>query len=560
MKLNYNLLSKYEVKDVPLLEYPRPQMVRDSYINLNGKWKFAVSTKDSIEQIFKDEILVPYTIESYLSGINMRIPDKYYLIYLKEFSIQKDFIKDITILHFGAVDQICDIYLNDKKIFHHEGGYLPFQIELRNLELNNKLYVVVEDTNSYDYPTGKQRKKRGGIWYTPISGIWQTVWLESVSFDHIKDFRITPNIDLNKVSFSIDSNSYSVEVTILDKGKVIAKETCINEIDIKIENPHLWTPEDPYLYYVILKSENDTVKTYFAMRKFSLSEDKFLLNNKPYFINGLLDQGYFSDGIYTPASYDLYKDDILTMKSLGFNTLRKHIKIEPLMFYYYCDTLGMIVFQDMVNLGEYSFYKDTLLPLLGKKKLPSVNVNYSQQETFISHSKATISYLYNVPSIAYYTIFNEGWGQFDGDKLYDILKELDPTRIYDSTSGWYRQSKSDVASYHIYFKPLKINKETKPIFISEFGGYSYKDIDHSFNLSKTFGYKKFKTLEEFNDAFIRLYKEEVIPLKDKIAGVIYTQVSDVEDETNGLLTYDRKVLKVNKDTIKPIMDILTKDN
>lgn len=560
MKLNYNLMSKYEVNNPPLEEYPRPQMVRDSYLNLNGKWNFAISKFNSIEQEFKEEILVPYPVESSLSGICIRIPNKYYLIYNKKFNIEKGFLHEYTILHFDAVDQVCDIYFNKKKVMHHEGGYLPFSCHVLAKEGINEIDVVVDDSNSYNYPTGKQREKRGGIWYTKVSGIWQSVWLESVSYDYIKSFKISSDLDSGEVSFDFDTQATSVEVFVYEDEKLLCSDKGLMNIKIKIDNPKYWSPENPFLYKVVFRTNYDTVKSYFAFRKFSIKDNKFYLNNKPYFVNGLLDQGYFSDGIYTPASYEAFKDDILTMKELGFNTLRKHIKIEPMMFYYYCDTLGMLVFQDMVNLGKYSFFKDTALAFLGKKKAPYKSLSVEQKNTFTKHSKETVNYLFNVPSVVYYTIFNEGWGQFDADKMYDILKNVDSTRIYDATSGWYRETKSDVASYHIYFKPLKIKEETKPIIISEFGGYSYKDLDHSFNLSKTFGYKKFDSKEEFNEAFINLYKNEVIPLKDKLAGIIYTQVSDVEDETNGLLTYDRKVLKVNKEVVKPLMEELTKDN
>ena len=561
MKLNYDLETPFSPKDIdhPLMEYPRPHFRRDSYLNLNGIYNFEINQTGGIPKSFTEEILVPYPVESSLSRIKRRITDKDYLIYSKEFYVEESFIKDKTILHIDAVDQVADVYINGVKVGHHEGSYLPFIKEVFINPGTNRLDVVVKDLNSYKYPIGKQRKKRGGIWYTPISGIWQSIWMESVSWDYIKNLRITPNIDLGVVDFNIDTEAKEIYLSIFDEGNLIFSEKIDKNYTFKMNNPKYWTPENPHLYDIEIKTENDLVKSYFGYRKFSLMGKHFMLNNQPYFINGLLDQGYFSDGIYTPRDYMAYLNDIKEMKALGFNALRKHIKVEPMMFYYYCDTLGMLVLQDMVNVGKYSFFKDSVLPIVFKcNTMPYSNMNEEKKKNFIAHSKDIINYLYNVPSISYYTIFNEGWGEFRNDSLPFELKNLDPTRIYDYTSGWYHFGFEDLISYHIYFKKLRIKESDKPIIISEFGGYSYKDINHSFNLSKTFGYKKFKTRDGFEEAFIHLYLDEVFPIKDKIIGVIYTQVSDCEDETNGILTYDRRVCKLNRDKIKPIMDRLKK--
>jgi beta-galactosidase/beta-glucuronidase len=283
---------------------------------------------------------------------------------------------------------------------------------------------------------------------------------------------------------------------------------------------------------------------------------RVLLNGKPYFFNGVLDQGYFSDGIYTPASPKEYENDILAMKSLGFNTLRKHIKVEPEEFYYQCDRIGMVVFQDMVNNGKYSFLRDTALPTIGIKKLPEswIKRTSAQKDAFVEGMRRTVNQLYNHPSVCYYTIFNEGWGQFDSDKMFYLLKELDSSRIIDTNSGWFGGHKSDVESNHIYFKKIKLKKSNKPLILGEFGGYSYKIKEHSANLKKTYGYKLFDDGEKFEDALISLYENEVISeIENGLCGAIYTQLSDVEDETNGFLTYDRKICKVNCDKVRLVM-------
>ena len=307
-----------------------------------------------------------------------------------------------------------------------------------------------------------------------------------------------------------------------------------------------------------LKSGNDTVRSYFALRTVSIEnvngKPYILLNEKPYFFHGLLDQGYFSDGIYLPASPEGYRFDIQTMKSLGFNMLRKHIKIEPDIFYYECDRLGMIVFQDMVNNGKYHFLLDTALPTIGLKKGISHPADKRRQTLFESSAKETLSHLYNHPCVCYYTIFNEGWGQYDADRLYDELKAFDPTRIFDTTSGWFTEKKSDVKSEHIYFKKIQLSEGERPLVLSEFGGYSYKVSGHAFNLSKNYGYRFFDKQDAFMNAIETLYHTEILPMiREKgLCATVLTQVSDVEDETNGLLTYDRQVLKVDKSRMQAI--------
>lgn len=549
--MNYHILdTKYtnEINENKIWnEYPRPQLVRDSYINLNGFWDYKISKINNIPNKYDGKILVPFPIESKLSHVQKTLQNNDYLYYRRYFCLNKEFIKDIVILHFDAIDQISTIYLNGKELLTNEGGYIPFEIDItKYLNENNELIVKVIDNLDQKFPYGKQSKKRGGMWYTPISGIWQSVWIESVNKEYIKNIKITPNIDENEVKIIVNNINEILEVKINEEHDININN---NEITIKIKQPILWFPDNPYLYKFDIITKYDNISSYFALRKISIGKrDDYsciMLNNKPYYFNGLLDQGYYSDSIYLPATIQGYIDDIKQMKELGFNTLRKHIKIEPLLWYYLCDSIGMIVWQDMVNNSPYRFLHDTVFPTIAFRNLQG-NAPKENQNIFINTMKSTINLLYNQPSIVLWTIFNEGWGQFNGDELYNILKLIDNTRIIDTASGWFKTRNTDVESLHTYFKKISINKSDKPIILSEFGGYSYKIKEHSFNLNKEYGYKFYKNKNDFNNAIYNLYFDEILPLLNKgLCGSIYTQLSDVEDETNGILTYDRKINKIN---------------
>lgn len=550
--------------ECPWNEYPRPSMVRKSFFCLNGAWDFAVLDAKE-EPKYNQKILVPFPAESLISGVQAEIPEGSVMHYRRSFSLPPHFAdNDCLILHFGAVDTICDVYLNGKHILHHEGGYLPFSADVSDAiaDGENELYVKVVDNLSQLYPYGKQRKDRGGMWYTPTSGIWQTVWMECVPKNHIEKLKITPS--MSEVKIEVVGGEEKKRLTLLDSGEVI--EFSGSEITVTVKDAKLWSPEEPNLYRFTLLAGEDKVESYFALREITTATvdgvPRILLNGKPYLFNGLLDQGYFPDGIFLPATSKGYEDDIRTAKRLGFNMLRKHIKVEPEIFYHLCDKLGMVVFQDMVNNSGYSYIFDTVLPTIGMKRFPDKHLHKDKRsrKIFEEHMYATMEHLYSFPSVLYYTIFNEGWGQFLADRMYEKAKKFDPTRIIDSTSGWFVRSKSDVDSRHVYFKAVKIGRVTdKPVVISEFGGYSHRVDGHLFG-SNNYGYSIFEKVEDFTDAFLKLYSDEIKPLIEKgICALVYTQISDVEDETNGLITYDRKIIKPNVDKTNAIMQELYKN-
>ena len=533
--------------------YPRPQMKRDLFYLIKENWT-----------LNGKPIRVPYVPQSVLSEYEGEVGNT--LIYETVFTVPETFIKERILLHFGAVDQLAEVWLNDVLLGSHEGGYLSFSFDITEVvkrDGENRLVVKVTDELDKDYPYGKQCVMRGGMWYTPTSGIWQNVWLENVSDNYIESLKITP--DLEGIALEVyrsEQASISAEIT-LHTGEVVTKTfedegpfnislTEFKDADGNPYVPKLWSPEEPYLYTMRITAGEDEVETYFALRTIEIKDIKGVsrvcLNNKPIFMHGVLDQGYFSDGIFLPAEEEEYERDILRMKELGFNMLRKHIKIEPECFYYYCDKYGMLVMQDMVNNGEYSFIRDTALPTIGfKKKSDKTMGTFKREKIFIAHMEGTVRQLYNHPCIVAYTIFNEGWGQFNSDEMYDRVKALDGTRLIDSTSGWFAQKKNDFDSEHIYFRTKKLKIKKRPLFVSECGGYSLAVEEHLFNPKKAYGYGKTKDSHELTETIATMYRKMLIPAIAKGAcGCIYTQLSDVEDEINGLYTYDRKVCKVEK--------------
>lgn len=499
------------------MNYPRPQMKRSEWLPLDGEW--TVNGKPG---------LVP----------ECRTEEK--LIYEKNFTYRKQ--NDRTLLHFGAADQVAEVWLNGCYLGKHVGGYLPFTFEITEaLQEENLLRVEVTDFLDHTYPYGKQRKDRGGMWYTPVSGLWKSVWLESVPETYISEVKITP-----------DLKGANLEIRI-----VSSEGTETEQERIDIEAPELWTPEYPKLYTHTVKRGEDEVEIYFALRTVTVGKvngvNRVLLNGEPIFLHGVLDQGYFRDGLLTPRDESEYEKDVLRMKELGLNLLRKHIKIEPEAFYYACDRLGMLVMQDMVNSGEYRYFRDTVLGTVGVSLSDRKKTTDARMEFFISHSEETVRHLCNHPCIIAYTIFNEGWGQFESDRIYERLKALDSTRLYDSTSGWFAQKKSDFDSEHIYFRLKKLRPRQRPLLVSECGGYSF-NLDSQ---KETYGYGKCASREELADRIEKLYDKMILPAIAKgCCGCIYTQLSDIEDEINGLYSYDRTVCKADRERMLAIADRL----
>lgn len=548
-------------KNCPLAEYPRPQFVRNSYINLNGCWKCEFSKSSELPSDFKTDITVPFSPETPLSGVGRVLEPSEYLHYEKRFDIPSNFNKGRVFIHFGAVDQIADVYLNGVHIGSHSGGYTPFSFEITDniKEGENRLNVTVRDfSDTKQYSRGKQKFNRGGIWYSPQSGIWQTVWLESTPKEYLHSVKITPDFDNEQVRFDFEADA-EVLVSVYD-GDMLIAETA--EKVVRIPNFKPWSPESPFLYNVVFSCGKDRVRSYFGMRKFSVGKDengmpRLFLNNKPYFHNGLLDQGYYPDGFLTPPSNEAMEYDVKAVKKMGFNMLRKHIKIEPLLWYHYCDVNGILVWQDMVNGGGKYGLEVSVLPFIGVN-LDDTNyktfkrTDASQRESYYKELREMLDALYNCPCIAVWVPFNEGWGQFDSAKAYKFIKEFDKTRVVDSTSGWHDRGVTDVISKHIYFTPIKVKAGAKPYVLSEFGGFSHRVNEHTFN-NKMFGYKIYNSPESLAKAYKKTFEKVIIPQISKgLSATVYTQLTDVEDELNGLLTYDRKVVKIPVDILKKI--------
>ena len=540
------------LRGTPWQVYPRPQMRRERFLNLNGAWDFSVNYEKM------GQIRVPFCPESRLSAIGKHFEEGSLLCYQRTFRLPEGFQKGRVILHIGAADQRADVFVNGKAAGCHKGGYDAFSFDITPfLQEENVLQICCfDDLQDQTYPYGKQvlPEKRGGMWYTPVSGIWQSVWLESV-----------PETCIEKLH--VENRGYSVKISIEPAlaGTVTVPQLgtfqlAEGSVTITPDNPHLWSPEDPYLYDFTVEAGEDRVESYFAIRCLEIQKvgtfPRLCLNGKPYFFHGLLDQGYWPDGLLTPAAPRCYADDILMMKKLGFNTLRKHIKVEPEEFYYQCDKLGMVVFQDMVNNGRYSFFRDTTLPTLGVQKLPDGGINRDDKtrRMFLRSMEGTAAQLGNHPCILYWTIFNEGWGQFCANEAYEKLKALDETRWIDTTSGWFRRKKSDVDSRHVYFRKVRLGGDgKKPLVLSEFGGKTWRAEGHVFNPDKTYGYGACPDQEALGQAVEALYREEILPCVGQgLCAAIYTQVSDVEDEINGLLTYDRKLEKLTPERMLPL--------
>ena len=556
----------------PLSEYPRPQFVRDSYICLNGYWEYAIRKEENIPDCFDGQILVPYSPEVEKSGVSKTVMPDDYLFYRLKTTIPSNFIKDKVFLHFGAVDQIAEVFINGQFAIKHIGGFLPFNVDIKPFLKDENLEIVlrVKDTTNTSYhSSGKQSLKPEGIWYKAQSGIYMPVWMESVNKGYIESLKITPNIDENNVTVRFKSEMKEAKLKL--NYKVYDVEADKDNV-IEIENPKLWSPESPSLYEFKIYNEVDEVSSYFAMRKISLIRNKdnrlvIALNNQEYFMKGVLDQGYYQDGLLTPNSDEDYINDINLIKSLGFNASRKHIKIESLRWYYHCDGLGLLVWQDFVNgCTKYNFWLNQV-PLFVRYKISDKKHKAFFRENEEGRKEAyqefldTIDLLYNSPCIVLWTIFNEAWGQFDAKEIYEKLKLIDSTRLYDHASGWHDQGSGDFKSMHIYKWKVKVPSKHKigerAFICSECGAYILDRRLKEAKKKEGFIYLLFNNKEDFQKEYERFIKEEIIPAKNNgMSAFIYTQISDVEEEMNGFISYDRKEIKVDIDKIKAINDLI----
>lgn len=552
----------------PLQEYPRMQLQRDSYLSLNGVWEYQiVKSENELSKENWKEIVVPFALGSKLSQVEEELHADEFLYYRKHFLYEKT--ENNVILNFEAVDQITEVYLNGVLVGEHRGGYTPFEFDItRFVKEDNELIIKVSDpSDSGLYAYGKQKVKHGGMWYTPSSGIWQSVWIEELQKEYISDIKITPDYDHSCVYLNLAGKYEQAVITVVANGEVVHRGVTVEkEYKIVLDDFHPWSIDDPFLYDLYIGVEEETIKSYFGMRKFSTGTDergyqRFFLNDKPLFLNGLLDQGYSIDGLLTFPSDEAMVYEIEKIKEMGFNMIRMHAKVECRRFYYLCDKYGLLVMQDIPNGALYDFAFMTLRPnLLLLKQDDHIYDNFGREkkesrEAYYKELSDILDDLYNAVCIFAWVPFNEGWGQFDSKEVTEYIKDYDSTRLVDSASGWYDQGAGDFHSIHNYFLPFRVPKEDgRVLILSEFGGYSYLEKKHS-EAEKLYGYKKFKDRVDLDRAIQKLYQNTIIKNIPKgLSGCIYTQVSDVEDECNGLFTADRKMVKIDIKKMKKLCD------
>jgi hypothetical protein len=560
-------------RDLPLPEYPRPQLVRDAWVNLNGVWEHAFTDSPDRPASYDGSIVVPFSPEAELSGVGRQLQPDEWLWYRRTFTPPPTTGR--VLLHFGAVDQSCTVWVNDAEVGSHTGGYLPFTFDVTDHLSGDDdvLEMRVRDLSETGvHARGKQRLDRGTIWYTAQSGIWQTVWLEPVPASYVERLVLTPHLD-----------SGQLEVTVVAAGQPAAHQAHVvigsagDEADvpagvpvrIPLSDVRPWSPAHPHLYDVEVTLGEDRVTSYAAMRSFGTGQDqhghtRLLLNGEPLTHVGVLDQGYWPDGLLTPPSDEAMVHDIETMKSLGFTMLRKHAKIEPLRWYAHCDRLGMLVWQDVVNGGGRYRALTTQRPARHPVWIPDrlhrlyERRDASGREEFRREVNETVDLLRNVVSLAVWTPFNEAWGQFDANAIARQVADLDPTRHVNHTSGWVDQGGGDLRSFHAYLRPFRLpsrrrlgRRDSRAVALTEYGGFSLRVEDHDWS-AREFGYRHFEDSESLARAFAALHEPLADAVRHGLTALAYTQLSDVEDELNGLVTWDREVLKIDADVIRRV--------
>ena len=549
-------------------EYPRPQLERKDWLNLNGPWSYSIREPDYLKPEKHDgKILIPFSLESSLSGVMKSLTDKQVIWYEKEFEFPEEWNGKKILLHFGAVDWKCTLYVNEAKIGEHSGGYSPFYFDITNRikEGINKIVLQVYDpTNRGEQPIGKQTLSPGSIWYTPISGIWQTVWLEPVNENYITKLEINNDYDNKEIKITFKLNSeeklpLDVKLEFNENEIQTIQGNSNEEITIKIsdEDFHPWSPSEPNLYNIkaeLLSKEGkviDSLVSYTTIRKIEQRKDlsgnfRIFLNNKPIFNMGTLDQGYWPDGLYTPPSEEAMIYDIQKLKDLGFNTIRKHIKVEPWRYYYQCDKIGMMLWQDMPSgdLGGNKWEPDVLNGGTDvERSQESKNTYYKEWEEIIDHLKFFQCIIIWVP-------FNEAWGQFETEKTVEFTKEKDPLRLINAASGGNHRVCGNILDLHSYPGPRQAFKEDSLInVLGEYGGLGLNIEGHTWN-EDNWGYAVFKTKEEVTERYEQYIDELIRLIESGFSAAIYTQTTDVESEINGLITYDREEVKIIEERIK----------
>jgi len=567
-KIKTRWASQIDVNNV-LPEYPRPLMERTEWLNLNGLWNYAIlPVGKQAPSTFDGKILVPFAIESSLSGVQKNVGKANELWYEREFTIPSKWKNNRIILHFGAVDWKTDVWVNDVKVGQHSGGYTPFSFEITSALKNgsNKLMVKVWDpTNDSYQPRGKQVNKPEGIWYTSVTGIWQTVWLEPVSEKFITQVKTTPNIDKNILNIEVATNDFSaserIEVKVLDGSRIVATAKSINHLPLEVVMPDdvkLWSPDSPFLYNLEITlwdgtKQIDKVKSYAAMRKYSIKRDengivRLQLNNKNLFQFGPLDQGWWPDGLYTAPTDEALKFDVQKTKDFGFNMIRKHVKVEPARWYMHCDRLGMIVWQDMPS-GDHGPQWQPRQYFNGVEFLrsPESEANYRKEW------KEIIDFLYSYPCVGVWVPFNEAWGQFKTKEIAEWTKLYDPSRLVNPASGGNHYPVGDILDLHNYPQPaLYLYDGQRATVLGEFGGIGWAVKGHLWEPDRNWGYVQFNSAKEVTDEYVKYAEQLMNLIQHGFSAAVYTQTTDVEVEVNGLMTYDREVIKMDESRVKQI--------